>query len=104
MHRRLVAFLFAFLLLGMQQEAQVHALEHFGEWLQRPQEQGLQPPTDNTVCAVCALFSGGSSAAPNDTVTPPVPIAAFSTPQPAPSSPAVSAPSFYLSRAPPSPL
>jgi len=89
------------LLLFMQEGAARHSLAHFGEWLQRAHEQGLQPPHDEGPCAICALFSGGSTAAPNGTAkqlapgasTPPVPPADLTT--------TASAPSFYLSRAPP---
>ena len=102
MHPRLLTLLFAFLLLGMQQEAQLHAIAHAGEQLQRPHDRGLQLPVDDTPCAVCALFAGGSTAIPADSVKIHVPAAGFASPQGATLSRAVSAPTYYLSRAPPS--
>ncbi len=98
---RIVAMVFSFLLLAMQQEAQWHALMHFGEWMQRPHEQALQLPDDDGPCAICALFAGGASAAPNDSATPPVQVADFTSIQRDSSPWTVDAPSFYLSRAPP---
>ena len=62
MRSRILTLLFAFLLLGMQHDAQLHALTHFGDQLQRPHDQGLQLPVDETPCAICALFAGGSTA------------------------------------------
>ena len=102
MRPRLLALLFTFLLLGMQQEAQFHAITHLGGELQRPNEQGLQLPTGDTACAVCALFAGSSTAVPTDVVDAHETAAGFATPQVSTTSPAVSAPTYYLSRAPPS--
>ena len=102
MHSRLLTLLFAFLLLGMQQEAQLHAIAHIGDQLQRPHDQGLQLPTDDTSCAVCALFAGGTTAAPTGSATIHEPAAGFAAPQGTTLSPAVAAPTYYLSRAPPS--
>jgi hypothetical protein len=63
---RLLTWLFAFLLLGMQQVAQVHALSHLGGLLDRPQEQGLQVAPSDVPCMVCALSAGGSTAVASD--------------------------------------
>ena len=101
MHSRFVTLLFAFLLLGMQHEAHVHALAHFGDETQRPHEQTAQLPTDDTPCAVCALFAGGASALPSDGATLDASSESFVAPIEAGRSAAQSAPSFYLSRAPP---
>ena len=102
MHSRLLTLLFAILLLGMQQGAQLHAIAHVGEQLQRPHDQGLQLPADDTSCAACALFAGGSTAISADSVNVHGPAAGFATPQGTTPSPAVPAPTYYLSRAPPS--
>jgi len=101
MNSRFVTLLFALLLLAMQQQAQQHALAHFGDQLRRGHEQTAQLPTDDTPCAVCALFAGGTSAlltagsllhGPVDTFVPPIDAELSAAPSP---------PAFYLSRAPP---
>ena len=104
MHSRIVALLFAFLLLGMQHEAHVHALAHFGDQAQRPHEQVVQLPADDAACAVCALFAGGASALPSDGATLDGSADSFVAPSDAERSAAQSPPAFYLSRAPPSSL
>jgi len=102
MQSRLLTLLFAFLLLGMQQEAQLHALTHVGDQLHRPHDQGLQPPTDDAACAVCALFAGGSTAIPADGAAIHEPAVGYAVPQGTTLTAAVPAPAYYLSRAPPS--
>ena len=104
MHPRFVTLLFALLLLGMQHQAQQHALAHFADQLQRPHEQTAQLPTDDTACAVCALFAGGASALPSAGATLAGPADSFTAPIGAERSAAQSPPAFYLSRAPPPPL
>jgi hypothetical protein len=101
MHSRFITFLFAFLLLGMQHEAHVHALTHFGDQAQQPHEQTAQLPTDDTTCAVCALFAGGASALASDGATLDASRDSFVAPIDAERSAAQSPPAFYLSRAPP---
>jgi len=101
MHSRFVTLLFTLLLLAMQHQAQQHALAHFGNQLQRPHEQGAQLPTDDTTCAVCALFAGGASALPTDGATLDGSADSFVPPIDAERSVAPSPPTFYLSRAPP---
>jgi hypothetical protein len=103
-HRTTVALLFALLLVAMQLGAQSHALEHVGDWLHRPHDAGLQLPVDDSVCAMCALFAGGSSAAPAGIAAPIASIADFIAPQRPVTSATVTLPSSYLSRAPPSTL
>ena len=71
-HRNIRTVLLAFLLVTMQQAAQWHALDHFGEWLQGPHEQALLVPQDGAPCAVCPLFAGGASAVPSDATVSPV--------------------------------
>ncbi len=101
MPRGILVSTLVFLLLGMQQEAQWHALMHFGEWMQRPHEHTLQLPEDEGPCAICALFAGAAAAAPTDTATAPIHVAhATALSHDVPST-AARAPSFYLSRAPP---
>ena len=103
-YRTATALLFAFLLVAMQQGAQLHALEHVGGWLQRPHDSGLQLPVDDSVCATCALFAGGAGAAPAGTTPHATPIADFVAPQRPVTSATFDLPSSYLSRAPPSTL
>jgi hypothetical protein len=86
----------------MHQQAQWHALEHFGEWLNRPHDLGAQLPQADDVCAVCALFAGGSTAATSSSAAVPTSVARQASPRHTPSSRTAEAPSFYLSRAPPS--
>jgi hypothetical protein len=102
MRTRILTWLFAFLLLGMQQEAQLHALAHIGEGLQRPHDQGLQLPSAETPCAMCALFAGGAAAIPGEGFAADETAAGFAAPQGATSPVAASTFTYYLSRAPPS--
>lgn len=104
MSRRFFMALLCVLLLGMQQEAQWHALGHFGDWLQRSHEQGLQLPQGDEVCAICALFAGGSTAATNSTAALAEVANPYAAPEFATPSWTAAAPSFYQSRAPPVPL
>lgn len=101
MPRRLLVLALVFLLLGMQQEAQWHALEHFGEWLHGPHERALLSPHDDGPCAICALFAGGATAAPSGNATPPAYVAGATALGFDSSSATARAPSFYMSRAPP---
>jgi hypothetical protein len=101
MRARILTWLFAFLLLGMQHGAQLHALSHVAGTLDRPQEQGLQLPADNTPCAVCALFAGGSNALASGGASVPNAAAASAATWATVSSPTVHSPTYYLSRAPP---
>jgi hypothetical protein len=41
-------------MLGMQLEGQRHALQHLGDRLHRPHEQGLQLPQSEIACAECS--------------------------------------------------
>ena len=98
---RLLAFLFAVLLLGMQHGAQLHALSHLGGLLDRPQEQGLQLPANDTSCLICALSAGGSNAIAADGPSVPSVAAATAVTWATVASPSLSAPAYYSSRAPP---
>ncbi len=66
MIRRFLTFFLAFLLLGMQQEAQLHALTHFSDWLQTSHEQGVQEPQEQGDCLECLLLPGTTSVATVD--------------------------------------
>ncbi len=101
MHSRILAFVFTFLLVGMQQGAQLHALAHLGDGFHRAHEPTLQLPADDTSCALCVLFAGGSNAIASGGADVPQFAPASALPQVATSSPAVSSPTWYLSRAPP---
>ena len=93
--------LLAFLLVAMQQAAQWHALDHFGEWLQRPHEPTLLAPQADLPCAVCALFAGGASAAPSNATAAPFDAVGVGISGHVAPSLATAAPSPYLIRAPP---
>jgi hypothetical protein len=90
------------LLLGMQHEVQVHALQHLGAALHPRQDQGLQAPVADAPCVECALLAGatsvavGSDAAQNAVLAPAEHILI------AIASRSLAAPSSYSSRAPPS--
>jgi hypothetical protein len=101
MQRRILAFTLAFLLLGMQHGAQWHALDHFGDWLAQPHEQGWQAPQYSDACAICALFAGGATAAVSKALAQPKPIAGLELARGPVRSLTVAAPSYYQSRAPP---
>jgi len=101
MFRDVLAILLALLLVGMQQEAQLHALTHVGDLLHRPHEQSLQTQVDDAACAECALLAGGSHAVPTNLATVRAGIARDERIFTSFSSHAVPAPSYYFSRAPP---
>ncbi len=102
MRSRVLTWLFAILLLGMQQGAQLHAISHLSGVLDRPQEQGLQQPANDTSCLICALSAGGSkaiAAADGPSVRTAATVTAVTWATVA--SPSLSAPTYYSSRAPP---
>ena len=98
---RLLTWVFAILLLGMQHGVQLHAISHLGGVLDRPQEQGLQLPANDTSCLICALSAGGSNAISADGADVPTAAAATAVAWATVSSSALSAPAYYSSRAPP---
>jgi hypothetical protein len=102
MHPRIITLVLALLLVGMQQHAQQHELTHLGDRLHRSYEQALQLPADDSACALCALYTGGSAAPPTGDALPDEPAVSFVVPLDAELSAALSPPAFYLSRAPPS--
>jgi hypothetical protein len=101
MHRPVILAVLSFLLLSMQQEVQVHALQHLGSQLTRSHQTELIVPHADSACVECALLAAGTSAAIGDSssLASAVPVAergwaAFR------SHPA-DAPAYYSSRAPP---
>ena len=99
-HRALLTLLLSLLMLGMQLQAQAHALEHVGEMLRHSADHSVVPVADP--CATCALFAGGANAIGCDAAQSQLAFAAAETPPCAYASLAAAAPSYYLSRAPPS--
>ena len=86
----------------MQQGAQLHALEHDNDRLHRTHDSGLQAPTADAACAMCALFAGGSHAAAANAASRPGAGVEFGFAGHAIALVAVASPSPYQSRAPPS--
>jgi hypothetical protein len=103
-HRTLLGIVFALLLLGMQREVQVHALQHLGRSLHPAQEQGVQALAADTACLECSLLAGGSSVVPAAFPASPSAAAATLRAIRAVASRSLPAPSYYSSRAPPTPL
>jgi len=101
-HRPFVALLFALLLLGMQQQAQVHALQHLGSLVHARQDTGLQAPAADAPCLECALLASGTSAVANGHAAVPAHAALGDRHHLAIAFRHLAAPSYYSSRAPPS--
>ncbi len=101
MRARLLTWLLALLLLGMQQGAQWHAIAHLGDSLAQSHEQGPQLPAADTPCVACALFAGGSAAIHAGSSQLYESAGEFKAPQHATLSGAVATPHDYLARAPP---
>ena len=101
-HRFVLVVAFALLILGVQREAQVHALQHLRGILHPSQQQSIQAPVADVACLECSLLAGGSSVIAAD--LPALPPAAIATQRVyrAAVSRTLSAPSYYSSRAPPS--
>ena len=100
-HRPFIALLFALLLLGMQHQVQVHALQHLGSVLHPKHDPVLQTQIADASCVECALLAAGTSAiAGNHDAAPAVALIgermhfAIATRR-------LAAPSYYSSRAPP---
>jgi hypothetical protein len=96
--RATIVALLSLLLLGMQAEGLRHALSH---WSGGMPKQAVLSAGSDAPCAQCALLAAGSAAVATD---PPI-VAAVATVDRTgatlPASPALAAPGFYLSRAPP---
>lgn len=102
-HRALLTAVLSLLLIGMQLQSRVHALEHVGEMLRHGADRSLILPVPDA-CATCALFAGGANAIACDSVDVAPEVARAEAPSCAFASFAPDAPSYYLSRAPPSSL
>jgi hypothetical protein len=101
-HRQLVALLFALLLLGMQQQLQVHALQHLGSLLQGRHDTGLQAPIADAPCLECSLLASGASGLANGSAAAPAHVVIGDRYHLAIAFRHLAAPSYYSSRAPPS--
>ena len=101
MQRTFLTVLFSLLLFGMQLEGQRHEVQHLGDRLHRSHEQGLQKSASNLACLECALLAGGSHAVAGSVLSLPVAIADSGRAGIRISSPAIAAPVYYSSRAPP---
>jgi hypothetical protein len=100
--RTIVTVACALLLLGVQREVQVHALQHLGSVLHSAHDQGIQQPTVDLSCLECSLLAGGAPAvAPDVPGLSAVAIAASRVVGDF-ASRSLAAPSYYSSRAPPS--
>ena len=97
----LLTFVFSLLMLGMQLEGQRHALQHLGDRLHRPHEQGLQLPQSEIACAECKLLAGTSNAVAGDGASTLPVVAANERFDASFSSRSVDPPAYYSSRAPP---
>ena len=101
MRRPIVFAVLSFLLLFMQQEAQVHVLSHLGPQLARAHETQILVPHADGACVECALLAAGTFTVIGD---PPPLVFAVTGVEPAwaafRSHPA-DAPAYYSSRAPP---
>ena len=100
-HRVLLTVLLSLLLVSMQLQSRVHALEHVGEMLRHGADRSLILPVPDA-CATCALFAGGASAIACDSVDIAPEVARTEAASCAFASVAADAPFYYLSRAPPS--
>jgi hypothetical protein len=100
-HNVVLTTVFSLLMLGMQLEGQRHTLQHLGDQLYRPHEQGLQLPQGEIACAECALLAGTSNVIAGSSVSS-LPVVADTERFDARFfSQSVAAPTYYSSRAPP---
>ena len=97
MRRTILAFLIAFLLLSLQQEAAVHAFAHLGD----RHEQGATKPHEGQACAKCELLATSGDGVPVSALAADAHGASTPVAQVAFGTRAVAAPVFYSSRAPP---
>jgi hypothetical protein len=99
--RLVLTFLLSLLLVGMQAEAQQHALEHLRPLLTRAHDVGAHGPVDDSACAECALLAGGADAVFGDSVSASAAVVAAERPRFALATRAIAAPQYFQSRAPP---
>jgi len=98
---RVLTWLFAVLLLGMQQTSQLHSLSHLGGLFGRSHEQGVQVQASDAACLLCELSAGGSAVIATDVQAPTNVAPPFTATWVTTASPASGAPAPYFSRAPP---
>jgi hypothetical protein len=100
MARKFISFVFAFLLLGLQQELLLHPLTHLPD-LKARHHSSLKLPAIEIACVECSLLASATHAAagspsPASCDAAPAECIAFE-----PAQRYVAAPSYYRSRAPP---
>lgn len=101
MQRLVLTFLLSLLLVGTQQEAHRHALEHLRPLLTRVHDVGVHAPVDEVACAECALLAGGTDAVASAIDAFPSRAQYRERPTFAHASRSVPAPTYFQSRAPP---
>jgi hypothetical protein len=101
MRRSILPAILSFLLLFMQQEAQVHALSHLGPQLARSHETALVAPHADAACAECALLAAGTLLAFGQQADPVSAVPAADGPRGTFPSRAAESPAWFRSRAPP---
>jgi hypothetical protein len=100
MVRKFLSLVFAFLLLGLQQELLLHPLTHLPE-LKARHHSSLKLPAIEIACVECSLLAGAAHATAGTMPTPTCSVAANECIESAPVSRYVATPSYYQSRAPP---
>ena len=98
--RPFFALILSLLLLGMQVEAQLHALSHVREALGHSRDHSLLAPSD-AACAECTLLAGSANAIAGDIGEAAVTLAALEHALAAPASVTPAFSSYYQTRAPP---
>jgi hypothetical protein len=98
--RPFFALILSLLLLGMQVEAQLHALSHVREALGHSRDHSLLAPSD-AACAECTLLAGSANAIAGDIGEAAVTLAAQEHALAAPASVTPAFSSYYQTRAPP---
>jgi len=101
MQRTVLTVLCSLMLFGMQLEGQRHEVQHLGDQLHRAHEQGLQKSATNSPCIECALLASGSHAVAGSVASLSLAIVDSGRVGIRFASPAVAAPAYYSSRAPP---
>jgi PhoPQ-activated pathogenicity-related protein len=98
--RPFFALILSLLLLGVQVEAQLHALSHVREALGHSRDHSLLAPSD-AACAECMLLAGSANAIAGDIDQATVTLAAQEHALSAPASVTPAFSSYYQTRAPP---
>ena len=102
MGRGLMITWLSILLLGMQQQLVVHELEHLKANAHASTDAAV-PASQTAPCVQCALLHAGANVVPTHDVAPPPHAPNSNAHESAPEAgPARAAPTYYLSRAPPS--